>query len=96
MNSTYIIILGDVENRHYNAMLANMQRLGDTKKILDNVFVLNVNEQIDYEKLRDEISGNGNGYCIVVSIKNLIAAWNLSPTNAQYLQSFFPLNNGTE
>lgn len=37
---TFIVVLGDTNNKHYNEMLNSMKRLGETRKILDNTYVL--------------------------------------------------------
>lgn len=96
MRDKFLIVLGDIGNRHFQSMYTKMQSLGDINKILDNVFVLITKDEIDYESIRNSISGDENGYCIVISMNSLTAAWNLTPANSQYLQSFFPRNNGIE
>lgn len=89
MTKVYIVILGDLGNSHYQKMITNMKELGNFKKILDNVFVLKVDNDDNYEEIRNKISGSDKGYCIVISTEYLKAAWNLQQADSAYLQSFF-------
>lgn len=89
MVRTFIIVLGDLDNRHYRDMLERIEELGDIRKILDNVYVLNTAEDDDYETIRNKVAGPDLGYCMVISIDGLRAAWNLTESNSKYLTSFF-------
>lgn len=84
-----MIILGDIGYLLYNEMVENMQLLGSTKKILDNVYVLNLEKEGSYEEVRNKIAGVNMGYCIVISLDKLKAAWHLTPENSEYLLSLF-------
>lgn len=93
MKRTYIVVIGDVGNSHYHLMINNMDTLGETRKILDNTYILNTKEDISYEEVRNKISGPEIGFCIVISIEGLKAAWSLTKDDSNYLQSFFIRNH---
>ncbi len=40
LDKTFLIVLGDENNRRHQAMIKNIHDMGEVRKILDNVFVL--------------------------------------------------------
>ena len=90
---TYLVVLGDIDNKHYHQMYDNLNHIGETKQILDNVFVLSTKEQYDYEEIRNMVAGKERGYCIIISTEGLRAAWNLEVPKSEYLKSFFEINH---
>lgn len=88
-NHSFLVIIGDINNRHFNEMIDNINTLGEVRELMDNVYLLITEEEMDYEIVRNKVSGHNMGYCMVISIKGLRAAWNLNPSQSKYLQSFF-------
>ena len=90
-NKTYLlIVLGDIENSHYVRMLERLNKMGEVRKIMDNMYVLSI-AQIEEVKLatsmvRNKITGDDYGYCFVIRITNeLSCAWSLTKLNSDYL-----------
>ncbi len=80
MNKAYIIVLGDSGNSHYSRMFDRMKKVGNILNLVDNIYVLTIqNKDFDNKELvRNYIAGNDYGYCLVVSINSdLSCAWNL-------------------
>lgn len=80
MKKTYIIVLGDIGNSHYSHMLDRMKKVGKTLNLVDNIYILTIqNNDLDNKELvRNYIAGQDFGYCLVVSINSdLSCAWNL-------------------
>lgn len=44
-NTEYMIVLGDLDNRHSNSMLDRMKKLGKLRQIMDNVFILHTHHE---------------------------------------------------
>lgn len=85
-NTEYMIVLGDLDNRHSNSMLDRMKKLGKLRQIMDNVFILHTPHETNMNDLRSKIAGEENGYCIVFKIDNRISfAWSLTPANSDFL-----------
>lgn len=90
----YLIILGDMDNRHFQGMADRMNRIGSTIKVFDNMFVLTVNESAqnitNMEEVRNYIAGKDLGYCFVIKVKkNLSCAWNVPKTVLEQLVNVF-------
>lgn len=94
INRAFLIILGDIGNHYFAEMYNIIHNLGTVKKILDNVYILTIDEVRDYEEIRNTIAGDSKGYCMVISLYNLKAAWNLQPKDSEYLKSFFNDGHG--
>jgi hypothetical protein len=85
-DTKFIIILGDLENKHSLAMLNRLTKIGVTRQILDNVFILIMDDDVNMNDIRSKIAGEEKGYCIVFKLDNRISfAWSLAPTNSEYL-----------
>lgn len=84
MYKYFLIVLGDIDNSHYDKMYSRLKSLGEIRKIMDNTFVLKTispsNETLPKSKeIRDRISLPDYGFCIVIKInKDLSCAWSLT------------------
>lgn len=82
MKHSYLVVLGDKGNRHNVHMLERLRKAGQSSQLVDNVFVLTVENRKDLENMelvRNYIAGDDFGYCLVITINSsLSCAWNLS------------------
>lgn len=89
MEKHYLVILGDAGNSHQTDMLTKIKKLGKSNKILDNLYLLSVPVNSNFDdmnKVRTYIAGERLGYCMVIAItSNLSCAWNVPGTSCELL-----------
>ena len=88
--SYFLVILGDIDNSHFEQMRERLIHLGESRRIMENVFLLSMNdtnrEPLTVRKVRNIITGEDLGYCFVIRLnKELSSAWNLTKENSEYL-----------
>ena len=88
--SYFLVILGDIDNSHFGQMRERLIHLGVSRRIMENVFLLSMNEsnreQLTVRNVRNIITGDDLGYCFVIRLnKDLSSAWNLTKENSEYL-----------
>lgn len=80
----YLVILGDQNTRRYDDMLYRLKSLGEVLHVLENVFLLAVDDEsnpdaISSRAIRSYISGKEYSYCFVIYIdEDFSSAWSLS------------------
>lgn len=91
MRKEYLVILGDVDNRHYKSMLERLKKVGKATQLIDNIFVLTIEGRNDFgnmELVRNYIAGQEYGYCLIITINsNFSCAWNLSKDRSEFLDN---------
>lgn len=88
--SYFLVILGDIDNSHFEQMRERVIHLGESRRIMENVFLLSMNETnrepLTVRKVRNIITGDDLGYCFVIRLnKDFSSAWNLTQENSEYL-----------
>ena len=87
MEQSYLIILGDIGNKHYARMLERALKIGVPTQLLENVYALTLHDNVDLqnmEDVRNYIAGDEFGYCIVVTINSgFTCAWNLTKSRSE-------------
>lgn len=85
----YLIILGDIGNKHYNHMLESMKKIGQPNQLVDNVYILTIENTTNYgnkESVRNYIAGNEFGYCLILPVDSkLSCAWSLPSEKSELL-----------
>lgn len=85
MDKTYLIVLGDVRNKHYIPMTHRMDEIGESVNLTDNIYLLSVTEDSSFDNMiaiRNHIAGEDFGYCMVFPIdKDFTCAWNIPQEN---------------
>lgn len=89
-SSSFLVVLGDFDNSHFDKMKGRLVRLGEIRRILDNAFLLTINEKTNASwsamKVRNVVAGDDFGYCIVIRInQEFSSAWNLAKDDSEYL-----------
>lgn len=85
-----MVILGDLDNSHYNHMRDRLVHLGEIHRVMENVFMLSVDsinkEPMSVRDVRNKVAGDDLGYCFVIRLnKDFSSAWNLTRENSEYL-----------
>lgn len=88
----FLVILGDLDNSHYDHMRDRLGDLGKTHRLMENVFLLSVDvtskESMSVREVRNKVTGEDLGYCFVIRLnKDFSSAWNLTRENSEYLLS---------
>lgn len=94
----YLVILGDIDNSHFDKMLSRLDVFSEKKKIFNNLFICKDTENTDKlaSYFRDYICGEEAGYCIVIYLDDYFsAAWSLQKNQSDFLTEVFKqLHNG--
>lgn len=87
--SFFLVVLGDINNSHFEKMKERLVRIGETRRILENAFLLSIDESHiepwTIQKVRNIVAGDDLGYCLVIRInKSFSSAWNLTKDDSLY------------
>lgn len=95
MKKNFIVIIGDISNNHHNEMIKRMKNIGKVRQVMDCTYVLSTEKKSESqnedtkEAIRTHIAGKDYGYCIVIDMNKIKAAWSLTKQNSDYLSSYF-------
>ena len=87
MKTYYLIILGEFSNCHYNNMIDRIEQLGNTRRLLDNIYVYESKPGDTVESVRTTLSGNDIAYCMVMEIpEGFNCAWSMTRESSSYFK----------